>query len=186
LNCFNLIERVLIKKIQSFEQNQDMSDIKEIQELEKEILNQIKTEAKTQKIDVEKLKEKEIDAETLEKYLNKANENSENEKKNTIESLIFLKDFLLIFISFFKKEDNLTPFDASQILLSFCKLKIVKPELFEILEAAFVKMLPIANPSSFTAFAFAHSSLCTEMQMKFYDNKKYLLRRSVKNLKFFL
>lgn len=77
----------------------------------------------------------------------------------------------------------MTPFDASQILLSFCKLKIVKPELFEVLEAAFIKMLPLANPSSLTAFSFAHSSLCTEMQIKFSENKKYLLKRSVKNMK---
>lgn len=45
-------------------------------------------------------------------------------------------------------------------------------------------MLHIANPSSFVAFSFAHSQLCTELSMKLHENKKIMLKRSLKNLKF--
>ena len=102
-----------------------MKDITEIQQLENEILNQIKAEAKTQKVDVEKLKQKEIDSETLEKYLEKANENTEKDKKNTIESLFFKGVFSIFhYLHFFYRLFYIAIFLSSFFFMfyrHFCK-----------------------------------------------------------------
>lgn len=67
---------------------------------------------------------------------------------------------------------DLNPNDAAMILASFCRLKIIKIELFEILEYNFVKKLSLAEPKAMASYAFTHSRLCNEMQMKFFENKK--------------
>ncbi|KRX09489.1 hypothetical protein PPERSA_12232 [Pseudocohnilembus persalinus] len=79
---------------------------------------------------------------------------------------------------------DLKPIDASEILVGFCKLKIIKTHLFEVLEYNFIKKLDEASPQSIQTYAFAHSSLCTQMLMNYYAaNKKTYKRRSLKNLK---
>lgn len=185
---------MVVKKTQNFELKQDLKEIKEIENLEKQLKTEIEQENQLIDSQEENKENKKTAKENKEETKEKATENFEktindnydlNLNQDNISSQNGKFKNNKNYISF-NLEDDLTPFDASQILLSFCKLKIVKPELFEALEAAFVKMLPIASPASLTAFAFAHSFLCTEMQMKFYENKKFLLKRSVKNLKYLL
>ena len=78
LNCFNLIERVMIKKVRAFEDIENLKDIKAIQNLETEILNELKAEAQKTKSSIKDLKEKEMDPEILDKHLNKINEEMNN------------------------------------------------------------------------------------------------------------
>jgi len=82
-------------------------------------------------------------------------------------------------------EEKINLMDITQILVSFCKLKIIKSELFEILELYFIQNLDKASASSIVSYAFAHSALCNEMLQKYQTNKKVFLRRSLKNLKYF-
>lgn len=72
--------------------------------------------------------------------------------------------------------------DITQILVSLCKLKVVKSELFELLELHFIKNLDKASAESIVSYAFAHSALCSDMLQKYEENKKTFLKRSIKNL----
>jgi hypothetical protein len=73
--------------------------------------------------------------------------------------------------------------DISQVLVAFCRLKVIKSQLFELLEVYFIKNLDKATPASIQSYAFAHSALCLDIMKKYHDNKKDYLHRSVKNLK---
>jgi len=79
--------------------------------------------------------------------------------------------------------EEINDLDVSQILVSFCKLRIVKPELFELLELKFVSNIREASPQSIISYAFAHSALCVDMLERYNANKKQFLRRSINNLK---
>jgi len=78
---------------------------------------------------------------------------------------------------------SLNLFDVTQILVSFSKLKVIKSELFELLELHFIKNLDKATAGSIVSYAFAHSALCNEMFQKYQENKQIFRKRSVKNLK---
>jgi len=80
-------------------------------------------------------------------------------------------------------DEKINLMDITQILVSFCKLKIIKSELFEILELYFIQNLDKASGASIVSYAFAHSALCNEMLQKYQANKKTFLKRSLKNLK---
>ena len=82
--------------------------------------------------------------------------------------------------------EGMNLFDVTQILSSFSKLKLVKSELFELLELYFIKNLNKATPDSIVSYAFAHSALCVDMLQKYKEHKKTFLKRSVKNLKYTL
>lgn len=59
--------------------------------------------------------------------------------------------------------DELDPTNATMILLAYCKMKVVKPELFEVLEANFSNKLDQANPKDVATYSYAHSLLCNEL-----------------------
>lgn len=80
-------------------------------------------------------------------------------------------------------DEKINLMDITQILVSFCKLKVIKSELFEILELYFIQNLDKASGASIVSYAFAHSALCNEMLQKYQANKKTFLKRSLKNLK---
>lgn len=69
---------------------------------------------------------------------------------------------LVIYIDKFNSDD-LHPADATMILLSYCKMKIIKPELFEVLEANFSNKLDQAKPKDVATYSHAHSMLCEEL-----------------------
>ena len=75
-------------------------------------------------------------------------------------------------------------YDISQILVSFCKLKVVKSELFELLEINFIKNLADATPPSIVAYAFAHSSLCQDMIRKYSEEKHLHVKKNLKNMRY--
>lgn len=74
--------------------------------------------------------------------------------------------------------------DVSQIMVALCRLKVVRIELFEVLESYFIRNLHKATPKSFMHYSYAHSFLCTEILNKIQQNgKKKPNRRTLKNIK---
>ncbi|KAL4438871.1 hypothetical protein ABPG74_016591 [Tetrahymena malaccensis] len=83
----------------------------------------------------------------------------------------------------YDKVDELDPSNATMILLAYCKMKVIKPELFEVLEANFSKKLDQASPKDVATYSYAHSMLCNELLSQFYESKKRYLKRSLNNIK---
>ena len=79
--------------------------------------------------------------------------------------------------------DVVNTYDISQILVAFCKLKVVKTELFELLEINFIKNLAHATPPSIVAYSFAHSSLCQDTIRKYGEQNHLYVKKSLKNLR---
>jgi low affinity Fe/Cu permease len=71
MNCFNLIERVLIKKLKALELREGQKNLQAIQSLEKELIAQAKKEAKNKKVSIEEAKNSEIETEVLENLMTK-------------------------------------------------------------------------------------------------------------------
>ncbi|EAS00928.2 hypothetical protein TTHERM_00922930 (macronuclear) [Tetrahymena thermophila SB210] len=83
----------------------------------------------------------------------------------------------------YDKVDELDPKNATMILLAYCKMKVVKPELFEVLEANFSNKLDQATPKDVATYSYAHSMLCNELLSQFHESKKRYLKRSLNNIK---
>lgn len=89
MNCFNLIERVVIKKTRNFELIQDIEEIKEIENVEKEIKQAISSASKKEEGSTKEENEKEVTLEQIEAIIKNSeakmnisdNNENENEKK---------------------------------------------------------------------------------------------------------
>lgn len=79
--------------------------------------------------------------------------------------------------------DEITLVDSSMILKAFCKLKVIKPKLFETLQALFIKDAYKASASVIISMAYSHSMLCSEMLFNYEDNKKEYYKRSLIRIK---
>lgn len=88
MNCFDLFERVIIKKIRESELRSGEENLKMIEQLEKGLLKQVRVQAKNKKISPEEIKNAEIDPVTLNNIFGKLNV-SEISPQNTNRSFFY-------------------------------------------------------------------------------------------------
>ena len=69
-------------------------------------------------------------------------------------------------------------------MVAFCRLKIVKKDLFEVLEMNFIRKINTATPKSVTNYAFAHSYMCMDLLMQYNEDSKKYKKKSLKNIKY--
>lgn len=116
---------------------------------------------------------------------NEANEANEEENEESTENNLNSQES-----SNLPKESKPIPDisikDICLIYSSFVKLKAQKPKLFEILESLFIKRIYEADPETLTTMTFCHSFLSSDLLVKYNENKKDYLKRSLKKIKFFL
>lgn len=82
--------------------------------------------------------------------------------------------------------EEINAIDISQLMVGFCRLKMMKSELFEVLEAHFLKNIQRAPPKSLMHYSFAHSMLCTEIMRKIKNDSQASQqpnRKTVRNIK---